>query len=153
MSTRNLPFSIKKKKKKKQTKNKQTKKKKKKKKQQQQKITLIDSKSGARKLFLRLKNEFETTIVNEPSVFEPLKVYFIWKQLCSPREKILFFKSSILLRRTSSYRALLVGCFGFKRFHFRKYSLLPEIERQSSPKERERDRVCEREIAFSKTEK
>ena len=28
-------------------------------------------------LFLGLKKEFETTVVNEPSVFEPLKLYCI----------------------------------------------------------------------------
>ena len=28
---------------------------------------------------LGLKNEFETAVVNEPSVFEPLKFYCIWK--------------------------------------------------------------------------
>ena len=27
---------------------------------------------------LRLKNEFEIAVVNEPSVFEPLKVYCLW---------------------------------------------------------------------------
>ena len=29
------------------------------------------------KLCKRLKNEFEIAVLNEPSVFEPLKVYFI----------------------------------------------------------------------------
>ena len=28
-----------------------------------------------------LKNEFETAVVNEPSVFEPLKFYCTWAQL------------------------------------------------------------------------
>ena len=28
-----------------------------------------------------LKNEFETAVVNEPSVFEPLKIYCIWNFL------------------------------------------------------------------------
>ena len=30
-----------------------------------------------------LKNEFETTVVNEPSVFEPLKFYCIYQVACS----------------------------------------------------------------------
>ena len=34
-----------------------------------------------------LKNEFETAVINEPSVFEPLKFYCIWRffvaQICS----------------------------------------------------------------------
>ena len=35
-------------------------------------------KSAAMKLFSKgLKNEFETAVVNEPSVFEPLKFYCI----------------------------------------------------------------------------
>ena len=29
-----------------------------------------------------LKNEFETAVVNEPSVFEPLKFYYIYKSYC-----------------------------------------------------------------------
>ena len=53
MSTRNIPFSISK-----------------------RKITLIYSKSAAMGFCSKgLKNEFETAVVNEPSVFEPLKVY------------------------------------------------------------------------------
>ena len=40
------------------------------------KITLNYPKSAAMGLFCYgLKNEFETTVVNEPSVFEPLKFY------------------------------------------------------------------------------
>ena len=31
----------------------------------------------------RLKNEFETALVNKPSVFEPLKFYYILIILCS----------------------------------------------------------------------
>ena len=31
-----------------------------------------------------LKNEFETTVVNEPSVFKPLKFYCMWKLLLPP---------------------------------------------------------------------
>ena len=42
------------------------------------KITLNYSKSAAMGFFSkRLKNEFETTVVNEPLVFEPLKAYCI----------------------------------------------------------------------------
>ena len=53
MSTHNIPFSIKKK-----------------------KITLNYSKFAAMGFFSKeLKNEFETAVVNEPSVFEPLKFY------------------------------------------------------------------------------
>ena len=29
------------------------------------------------------KNEFEQAVVNEPSVFEPLKFYCIWSEMCS----------------------------------------------------------------------
>ena len=46
MSTHNIPFSI-----------------------QNKKITINHPKSAAK----GLKNEFETAVVNEPSVFEPLK--------------------------------------------------------------------------------
>ena len=61
MSTHNIPFSIK-------TKQQQ-------KKKQKQK-TLNHLKSAAKGFFsLGLKNEFETAIVKEPSVFEPLKFY------------------------------------------------------------------------------
>ena len=43
------------------------------------KITLKYPKSAATRYFSRgLKNEFETAVVNEPSVFEPLKVYCIY---------------------------------------------------------------------------
>ena len=42
------------------------------------KITLNNPKSAAMGFFSKvLKNEFETVVVNEPSVFEPLKVYCI----------------------------------------------------------------------------
>ena len=42
------------------------------------KITLNRPKSAAIGVFSKgLKNEFETTVVNEPSVFEPLKLYCI----------------------------------------------------------------------------
>ena len=34
-----------------------------------------------------LKNEFETVMVNEPSVFKPLTVYFMWSKL-QIRERI-----------------------------------------------------------------
>ena len=40
------------------------------------KITLNYSKSATTAFFFKgLKNEFETAVVNEPSVFEPLKFY------------------------------------------------------------------------------
>ena len=52
MSIHNIPFTI-----------------------QKKKITLNFPKSAATGLFLR--NEFETAVVNEPSVFEPLKFYCI----------------------------------------------------------------------------
>ena len=43
-----------------------------------EKITLNYPKSAAKGVFfLELKNEFETAVVNEPSVFEPLKLYCI----------------------------------------------------------------------------
>ena len=43
------------------------------------KINLDYSKSAAMRFFPKgLKNEFETAVVNEPSVFEPLKVYCIF---------------------------------------------------------------------------
>ena len=42
------------------------------------KITLNYPKTATMGFFLkRLKNEFETAVVNEPSVFEPLKFYCI----------------------------------------------------------------------------
>ena len=54
MSTLNIPFQYKKKK----------------------KITLNYPKSAAMGFFSKgLKKEFETAVVNDPSVFEPLKVY------------------------------------------------------------------------------
>ena len=53
MSTHNIPFSI-----------------------YRKKITLNYSASSAHGIFSKgLKNKFETAIVNEPSVFEPLKFY------------------------------------------------------------------------------
>ena len=42
------------------------------------KITLNYSQSAAMGFFQGLSNEFETAVVNEPSVFEPLKFYCIW---------------------------------------------------------------------------
>ena len=33
-------------------------------------------------VFLGLKNEFETAVVNEPSVFEPLKFYCVYINPC-----------------------------------------------------------------------
>ena len=53
MRTHNIPFSVRK-----------------------EKITLNYPRSAAMGFFSnRLKKEFETAVVNEPSVFEPLKVY------------------------------------------------------------------------------
>ena len=64
MSTHNIPFSIYKK-----------------------KITLNYPKSAAR-VFVSygLKNEFETAVVNEPSVFEPLKFYCNLKSIVTLRK-------------------------------------------------------------------
>ena len=47
----------------------------------EKKITLNYLKSAAMEFFFQagLKNEFETAVVNEPSVFEPLKLYYTWK--------------------------------------------------------------------------
>ena len=42
------------------------------------KITINYPKSPAMGFFKGLKNEFETAVVNEPSVFELLKVYCIY---------------------------------------------------------------------------
>ena len=43
------------------------------------KVTLNYLKSAARFIFSKgLKNEFETAVVNEPSVFEPLKFYCVF---------------------------------------------------------------------------
>ena len=43
------------------------------------KNTLNYPKSAAMGFFSKgLRNEFETAVVNEPSVFEPLKFYCIW---------------------------------------------------------------------------
>ena len=44
---------------------------------QKKKIILNHSKLQLWVFFLELKNEFETAVVNEPSVFEPLKFYCI----------------------------------------------------------------------------
>ena len=45
------------------------------------KITLNYPKSAAMKFFSKgLKNEFETAVVNQPSVFESLKFYCIWEK-------------------------------------------------------------------------
>ena len=45
----------------------------------EKKITLNYSISADMVFFPKgLKNEFETAMVNEPSVFEPLKFYCIW---------------------------------------------------------------------------
>ena len=45
------------------------------------KITLNCPKSAAMRLFSEgLKNEFETAVVNEPSVFEPLKCYRMYNR-------------------------------------------------------------------------
>ena len=52
MSSHNIPFSI-------------------------YKITLNHPKSAPTGFFQGIKNEFETAAVNEPSKFEPLKVYCI----------------------------------------------------------------------------
>ena len=43
------------------------------------KITLNYPKSAARDFSQGLKNEFETAVVNEVSVFEPLKLYCVYK--------------------------------------------------------------------------
>ena len=46
------------------------------------KYTLNYSKSAAMEFFSKgLKNEFQTAVVNKPSVFEPLKFYYIGKTL------------------------------------------------------------------------
>ena len=45
--------------------------------------TLNYSKSAAMEFFSKgLKNEFETAVVNEPSVFEPLKFYCSYRPRC-----------------------------------------------------------------------
>ena len=57
MKTHNTPFSFKKK-----------------------KITLNYPKSAAMQFFTKgLKNEFETAVANEPSVFEPMRFYCTWQ--------------------------------------------------------------------------
>ena len=45
-------------------------------------INLNYSKSTAMRFSKGLKNEFETAVVNEPSVFEPLKFYCSFIDLC-----------------------------------------------------------------------
>ena len=46
------------------------------------KITLNHPKSAAMGVFSKgLKKGFETTEVNEPSVFEPRKVYFVYQRM------------------------------------------------------------------------
>ena len=59
MSTHNIPFSMKKKKK------------------NHAKLSQICNQGM---FFKGLKNEFETAVVNEPSVFEPLKFYCIFQR-------------------------------------------------------------------------
>ena len=55
------------------------------------KITLYYPKPAAMGFFSKgLKNEFETAVVNEPSVFEPLKVYCIFLLLLSLFLLLLF---------------------------------------------------------------
>ena len=56
------------------------------------KITLIYPKSVAMGFFSKgFKNEFERAVVNEPSVFEPLKFYFttMWDEGRLRRVKLL----------------------------------------------------------------
>ena len=51
------------------------------------KNTLNYPKSAAMGFFSKgLKNEFETAVVNEPSRFEPLKVYCIWYPIVSCKD-------------------------------------------------------------------
>ena len=48
---------------------------------------------------MRLKKEFETAVVNEPSVFEPLKFYYIYipDSFYSPRQ----------------YEVVVLGCLSY----------------------------------------
>ena len=73
MSTHNIPFSKKKKKKK-------------------MKITLNYSKYELWDFSKELKNKFEPTVVNEPSVFDPLKFYciFVFFSICKILNKMAF---------------------------------------------------------------
>ena len=58
--------------------------------QYKKKITLNYPKSTAQVFFsLGLKNEFETAVVNEPSVFEPLKFYCIFHNETLPNKEVL----------------------------------------------------------------
>ena len=43
----------------------------------EKKIILNYPKSASKRFFPGIQNEFETAVVNEPSVFEPLKFYYI----------------------------------------------------------------------------
>ena len=53
------------------------------------KITLNYPKSAAMGICSNgLKNEFETAMINEPSVFEPLKFYCIWSAWRFPNQSI-----------------------------------------------------------------
>ena len=52
------------------------------------KITLNDPKPAAMGFFPKgLNNEFETAMVNEPSVFEPLKCYYSWNHQAYPESR------------------------------------------------------------------
>ena len=62
----------------------------------EKKITLDYPKSAAR----GLKNKFETAVVNEPSVFEPLKFYFNFAAACRQRLHLL----CLYLRRNGNCR-------------------------------------------------
>ena len=53
----------------------------------------------------RLKNEFETAVINEPSVFEPLKVYCNYA--CFNRLRVFNITLHILAKYDSKYAVLL----------------------------------------------
>ena len=64
------------------------------------------------------KNEFETAVVNEPSVFEPLKFYCMWQM-----DTVIGIAQAVLLvqvctsRRTSCNSVLLLNEFEI-RFYY-----------------------------------
>ena len=62
------------------------------------KNTLNYTRSAAMGFFSKgLKNEFETAVVNEPSVFEPLKFYCILKIKLGYYNQSLFIQIDVLL--------------------------------------------------------
>ena len=76
------------------------------------KITLYYPKYGAMGFFAKgLKNEFETAVVNEPSVFEPLKFYCKYEHTSATAQqcthaKVVQWKKQRFRTQISYYRSV-----------------------------------------------